>query len=63
VILAVASYGGSLSASVSAPPVGAYLLYLLSMLFASRLCLCGRLRRTLYATAVLAASVAVWITL
>ena len=49
VILAIASYGGKLSLTVAAPPMLAYLLWLVAMLFASRYCLWSAKRRALYA--------------
>ena len=61
VILAVASFGGSMSVSVKAPGTAAYALYLLTILFASRLCLRGKWQRTRYAVLSAALTAVVWV--
>jgi len=63
VINAVATYGGSLSAAITAPSALAYLLYLAAILFASRLCLRSHRRRAVYAALALTGSIALWITM
>ncbi len=61
VILEVARYGGSLSLSVSTPPVIAYFLWLFAMLLASRLCLHGPARRLVYSLSAFALAALIWI--
>ena len=61
VILAIASYGGKLSLNVSAPPMMAYLLWLVAMLFASRFCLWSAKRRALYAGLIALLAEVMWI--
>ncbi len=61
VILAVASYGGELSLTVAAPPMLAYLLWLVAMLFASRFCLWSAKRRALYAGLIALLAAVMWI--
>jgi competence protein ComEC len=60
VILAIASYGGKLSLTVAAPPMLAYLLWLVAMLFASRYCLWSAKRRALYAGLLAMLAVVMW---
>lgn len=61
VILAIASYGGKLSLAVSAPPMLAYLLWLVGMFFASRYCLWSAKRRALYAGLIALLAVVMWV--
>ncbi|MEN6595603.1 MAG: ComEC/Rec2 family competence protein [Clostridiaceae bacterium] len=61
VILAIASYGGKLSLTVSAPPMMAYLLWLVAMFFASRYCLWNAKRRALYAGLLTMLAVVMWV--
>ncbi len=61
VILAIATYGGGISLTVSAPPALAYLLCLVTMLLASRLCLRSPKRRAAYASVAALLTAAVWI--
>ena len=61
VILAIASYGGKLTLTVAAPPMLAYLLWLVAMLFASRYCLWSAKRRSLYASLIALLAVVMWI--
>lgn len=61
VILSVASFGGSVSISAKAPGPAAYGLYLLAILFASRLCLRGPKDRARYAVLTAALTAVVWV--
>ncbi|MEN6418501.1 MAG: ComEC/Rec2 family competence protein [Clostridiaceae bacterium] len=61
VILAIASYGGKLSLTVAAPPMMAYLLWLVAMFFASRFCLWSAKRRALYASLIAFLAAVMWI--
>ena len=63
VILSVARYGGSITLNLPAPDAAAYLLWLLAMLFASRLCLRDAKQRALYSGATFALSIAAWVLL
>ena len=61
VILAVARYGGSITLTLPAPSAIAYLLWLVAMLFASRLCLRSAKQRAFYAGSFFALAVVGWI--
>ena len=60
VVLAVASYGGTLAVSVSAPPTAAYLLGLFALFLASPLCLRSGRRRAVYALSAFALAGTLW---